>query len=367
MVNARVAVVGAGPSGLYAAAALVASGAAVDVDVLDRLPAPYGLVRYGVAPDHVKMKSVIRVLGRPFGPGEVRFVGGVRVGEGGIPLAALREHYTAIVHAVGSAVDRRLGIPGEDLPGSIGSGLIVGWYCGHPDHGTAPLLDTPAVAVVGAGNVALDVARVLARTPEELAPTDVPDTVLDALRGGRVRDVHVLIRRGPQHVKFTPVELRQLGDLADAEVVVHDDGLLADPDRPPRHGDRPAGAGEPGGARRVGARRARERSGRGASTCGSCAARCGSSATTAPGHRHRRRAHRPDRGRARPGHGRGGDARRRAGRPGRRLHRPADPRPALRPRDRHRAQRRRARRRRRRAPSCRGSTSPAGSAAARPG
>ena len=223
----RVAVVGAGPSGLYAAAALVASDTAVDVDVLDRLPAPYGLVRYGVAPDHVKMKSVIRVLGRPFGPGEVRFVGGVRVGDDGIPLAALREHYTAVVHAVGSAVDRRLGIPGEDLPGSIGSGAIVGWYCGHPDHGTAPLLDTPAVAVVGAGNVALDVARVLARTPEELAPTDVPDTVLDALRRGRVRDVHVLIRRGPQHVKFTPVELRQLGDLADAEVVVHDDGLLA--------------------------------------------------------------------------------------------------------------------------------------------
>jgi ferredoxin--NADP+ reductase len=223
----RVAVVGAGPSGLYAAAALVASETAVDVDVLDRLPAPYGLVRYGVAPDHVKMKSVIRVLGRPFGPGEVRFVGGVRIGESGIPLAALREHYTAVVHAVGSAVDRRLGIPGEDLPGSIGSGAIVGWYCGHPDHLAAPLLDTPAVAVVGAGNVALDVARVLARTPDELSSTDVPDAVLDALRRGRVRDVHVLIRRGPQHVKFTPVELRQLGDLADAEVVVHDDGLLA--------------------------------------------------------------------------------------------------------------------------------------------
>ena len=230
MANARVAVIGAGPSGLYAAAALVASDAAVDVDVLDRLPAPYGLVRYGVAPDHVKMKSVIRVLGRPFGPGEVRFVGGVRVGEDGIPLAALREHYTAVVHAVGSAVDRRLGIPGEDLAGSIGSGQIVGWYCGHPDHGTAPVLDTAAVAVVGAGNVALDVARVLARTPDELASTDVPDTVLDALRCARVRDVHVLIRRGPQHVRFTPVELRQLGDLADAEVVVHDDGLLADAD-----------------------------------------------------------------------------------------------------------------------------------------
>lgn len=223
----RVAVVGAGPSGLYAAAALVVAETPVDVDVLDRLPAPYGLVRYGVAPDHIKMKSVVRVLGKPFGPGTVRFLGGVRVGEDGIPLAELRQHYTAVVHAVGSAVDRRLGIPGEDLPGSIGSGRIVGWYCGHPDHGTAPLLDTPAVAVVGAGNVALDVARVLARTPEELAHTDVPDSVLAALRQGRVRDVHVFIRRGPQHVKFTPVELRQLGDLADAEVVVHDDGLLA--------------------------------------------------------------------------------------------------------------------------------------------
>jgi ferredoxin--NADP+ reductase len=228
-VRPRVAVVGAGPSGLYAAAALVASGVAVDVDVLDRLPAPYGLVRYGVAPDHVKMKSVIRVLGRPFGPGEVRFLGGVRIGEGdgAVPLHVLRTHYTAVVHATGSAIDRRLGIPGEDLPGSVGSGEVVGWYCGHPDHCTAPLLDTVAVAVVGAGNVALDLARVLARTADELVPTDVPDTALDALRSSAVRDVHVLIRRGPQHVKFTPVELRQLGDLADAEVVVHDDGVLA--------------------------------------------------------------------------------------------------------------------------------------------
>jgi ferredoxin/flavodoxin---NADP+ reductase len=225
----RVAVVGSGPSGLYAAAALAASDTAVDVDVLDRLPAPYGLVRYGVAPDHVKMKSVIRVLARPFGPGEVRFLGGVTVGPGpdAVPLAVLREHYTAVVHASGSALDRRLGIPGEDLPGSIGSGAMVGWYCGHPEHGVAPRLDVTDVAVVGAGNVALDVARVLARTPDELVSTDVPDAVLEALRAGRVRDVHVLIRRGPQQVRFTPVELRQLGDLADADVVVHDDGLLA--------------------------------------------------------------------------------------------------------------------------------------------
>jgi len=157
----RVAVVGAGPSGLYAAAALVASDAAVGVDVLDRLPAPYGLVRYGVAPDHMKMKSVVRVLARPFGPGEVRFLGGVAVGNGPgqVPLQVLRAHYAAVVHASGCGIDRRLGIPGEDLPGSIGSTALVGWYCGHPDHGTPPRLDTPAVAVVGAPRNASPRAR----------------------------------------------------------------------------------------------------------------------------------------------------------------------------------------------------------------
>ena len=155
------------------------------------------------------------------------------------------------MHATGSAIDRALGIPGEDLPGSIGSGRFVGWYCGHPDHGDLAAAGHPGVAVVGAGNVALDVARVLARTADELAATDVPDTVLDALRASAVRDVHVLIRRGPQHVKFTPVELRQLGDLADAEVVVHDDGLLA-AGRPGRR-DRPAERANLAVARRVGA------------------------------------------------------------------------------------------------------------------
>ncbi|MEN3269796.1 FAD-dependent oxidoreductase [Pseudonocardia sp.] len=226
--QARVAVIGAGPSGLYAAAALLASGAPVSVEVLDRLPAPYGLVRYGVAPDHVKMKSVIRVLQKPFDPAHVEFLGGVRVGDGGIPLDVLREHFHAVVHATGSSVDRRLGVPGEELAGSLGSGAFVSWYCGHPDHrDLLPLLDHADVAVVGAGNVALDVARVLAKTAEEMAETDVPEPVLDALRSSAVRDVHVLIRRGPQHVRFTPAELRQIGELANADVVVHDDGLLA--------------------------------------------------------------------------------------------------------------------------------------------
>ena len=224
----RVAVIGAGPSGLYAAAALLASGEPVSVEVLDRLPAPYGLVRYGVAPDHVKMKSVIRVLQRPFDPADVEFLGGVRVGEGGIGLDELRTHFHAVVHATGSSVDRDLGVPGEELAGSFGSGAFVSWYCGHPDFtDVEPLLEHPGVAVVGAGNVALDVARVLAKTVDEMAATDVPGPVLDVLRDSVVRDVHVLIRRGPQHVRFTPAELRQIGELADAEVVVHDDGLLA--------------------------------------------------------------------------------------------------------------------------------------------
>lgn len=225
---ARIAIVGAGPSGLYAAAALLASSESVDVDVLDRLPAPYGLVRYGVAPDHVKMKSVIRVLRQPFEPAHVAFLGGVRVGEDGIPLDVLREHVHAVVHATGSSIDRALGVPGEELAGSFGSGAFVSWYCGHPDRvDLDPPLDHPGVAVVGAGNVALDVARVLAKSADELAATDVPGSVLDALKRSVVRDVHVLVRRGPQHVRFTPAELRQIGELGNADVVVHDDGLLA--------------------------------------------------------------------------------------------------------------------------------------------
>lgn len=234
----RVAVIGAGPSGLYTCAALQAAGVAVDV--IDRLAAPYGLVRYGVAPDHVKMKAVIRVLQRPFG-GEVpvRFLGNVRVGDGAgsVPLELLRRHYHAVVHATGSAVDRDLGIPGEELAGSHGSGSFVSWYCGHPDRiDLDPVLDHPGVAVVGAGNVALDIARVLAKTPTEMADTDVPDRVLDILRGSAVRDVHLLIRRAPVHVRFTPMELHQIGDLTGADVVVHDEGALAE--EPPPEADR---------------------------------------------------------------------------------------------------------------------------------
>jgi ferredoxin/flavodoxin---NADP+ reductase len=197
--------------------------------VLDRLPAPYGLVRYGVAPDHPKMKSVIRVLRQPFADGTpVEFLGDVHLGDGGVPVAALHQHVHAVIHATGSSIDRVLGVPGEELDGSYGSGAFVSWYCGHPDQvGLDPLLDRPGVAVVGAGNVALDVARVLARSADEMVGTDVPDPVLMALRASAISDVHVLIRRAPQHVRFTPAELRQIGELAGVEVVVYDDGLLA--------------------------------------------------------------------------------------------------------------------------------------------
>ncbi|ANY08594.1 FAD-dependent oxidoreductase [Pseudonocardia sp. HH130630-07] len=230
----RVAVIGSGPSGLYTAEALLAGDAGVHVDVFDRLPAPYGLVRYGVAPDHLKMKSVIRALVSTFDDtARVRFLGNVHVGTAApgtvaLPPEVLREHYHAVVHATGSAVDRDLGIEGEDLAGSVGSGAFVSWYCGHPDAAAAdPALDGAGAVVVGAGNVAIDVARVLSRPAADLAATDLHDTVLDRLHASGVTDVHVLVRRGPQHVRFTPPELRALAALDDVEVRVHDDGLLA--------------------------------------------------------------------------------------------------------------------------------------------
>lgn len=224
----RIAVIGAGPSGLYTAEALLSGDQRVTVDVIDRLPAPYGLVRYGVAPDHIKMKSVIRALVQTFDDDRIRFLGNVTVGDGGIPGDVLREHYHAVVYASGSSLDRELGIEGEDLEGSVGSGAFVSWYCGHPDAvDLAPDLDRAGVVVVGAGNVALDVARMLARPAQDIAATDAHDEVLDALRASAVTDVHVVVRRGPQHVKFTPAELRQIGKLDDVEVRVHDDGVLA--------------------------------------------------------------------------------------------------------------------------------------------
>src|SRR5579872_6977242 len=225
----KVAVIGSGPAGLYTAEALVKQAAllpspvAISVDVLDRLPTPYGLVRYGVAPDHKSIKSVANYLRRVLESPGVTFVGGVHFGTD-VTREDLLDAYDAVVYATGAMRDRRLGIPGEDLPGSFAATDFVNWYCGHPDVDPfAFTLDAESVAVIGVGNVAVDVARILVRDPAELHATDVPQPVLDALYASKVREVHMIGRRGPAYAKFTTKELRELGELPGVEIVVHAD------------------------------------------------------------------------------------------------------------------------------------------------
>lgn len=217
----RVAVVGAGPSGFYTAAALLAQKeVAVAIDLIDRLPAPYGLVRYGVAPDHPKIKEVTRVFERVALDPRVRYLGNVGCGRD-LSVAEMRRHYDQIVLAVGGPSDRRLGVPGEELAGSHSSTAFVAWYSAHPDFLDLPVeLACSAAAVVGVGNVAIDVARILARDPEELAKTDISDAALALLRGSAVRDVHVLARRGPVQAKCSAAELKEMAQLAGVDLVV---------------------------------------------------------------------------------------------------------------------------------------------------
>jgi ferredoxin--NADP+ reductase len=215
----RVAVVGSGPAGIYAAGALTQHGD-VQVDVIDRLPSPYGLVRYGVAPDHPKIQSISRTLEKILEDPAVRFLGNIEVGTH-IGIEDLHRFYDGLIFAHGASVDRRLAIPGEDLPGSTSATEFVAWYCGHPD---APpdgfTLDARSVAVIGMGNVALDVTRMLAKSADELRTTDLPEHVLDALAASQVEDIHLIGRRGPAQAKFTTKELRELGDLTNADVLV---------------------------------------------------------------------------------------------------------------------------------------------------
>lgn len=239
-----VAVVGAGPSGVYAAEALTRRSRSEDLDVrvavLDRLPVPFGLVRYGVAPDHPSIRSIRGTLERTLDAAGVTFYGDVQVGRD-LSVEELRASVDAVVYAYGAASDRRLGIPGEDLPGSVAAPELVTWYTGHPDvhpddgsaaagHPWVPgLLSTAReVVVVGAGNVALDVVRVLVRGVDELAATDMPDEVLAALGSRTVTDVHVLARRGPAYTAFTTKELRELGELDDLDVVLDPADLVLD-------------------------------------------------------------------------------------------------------------------------------------------
>ncbi len=232
----RIAVVGAGPAGIYTAEALAGQDdVPVAVDLIDRLPTPFGLVRHGIAPDHVKMRALRDTLRRTLDHPRVRFVGNVDIGVD-LSIAGLRAHTDAVVFTHGASGDRRLGIDGEDLPGSLAATDLVAWYTGHPDADRAlveaALARARDVVVVGVGNVALDVARVLARTPAELAGTDMPQHVLDALAAAPVQRITVLGRRGPAQASFTTQELRELGHLAGAVVVV--DPPVVDADSPDR-------------------------------------------------------------------------------------------------------------------------------------
>ncbi|GCB51876.1 FAD-dependent oxidoreductase [Streptomyces sp. NL15-2K] len=226
----HVAVVGSGPSGCYTAQSLVQQDSETLVDVLDRLPCPYGLVRYGVAPDHEKIKSLQNNLRTVLEHERVRFLGGVQVGPGGVPAARLRELYHAVVYCVGAATDRHLGIPGEDLPGSWSATEFVSWYSAHPDAAADGfVLGARSAVVIGVGNVAVDVTRMLARGPAELTPTDMPQAALTALAASRVTDISMVGRRGPSQARFTTKELRELGTLPDTEVAVDPAEAASDP------------------------------------------------------------------------------------------------------------------------------------------
>lgn len=215
----HVAVVGAGPSGVYTAEALTKLPD-VAVDVIDWLPTPFGLVRYGVAPDHEKIKSIEHTLRRILEHPNIRFLGNVQVGVD-VSAEELRQHYDAVVYTVGASQDRRLGVPGEDLPGSYSSVDVVSWYCGHPDAVLAQFsLAARQVVVIGVGNVAIDLARILAKPVDDLRTTDMPDEVMAALTASRVEDVYIVGRRGPAQTRFTTKELRELGELNDVDVVV---------------------------------------------------------------------------------------------------------------------------------------------------
>ncbi|MDA5282858.1 FAD-dependent oxidoreductase [Streptomyces sp. Isolate_45] len=244
----RVAVVGSGPSGVYAAQALVQQREVpgVRVDVLDRLPAPYGLVRYGVAPDHEKIKSLTGSLRTVLEEDRIRFLGNVEVGAPPLSTARLLELYHAVVYCVGAARDRLLGIPGEELAGVHSATAFVSWYSGHPDAGPFDLSGVRSAVVVGAGNVAVDVARILARGAADLTPTDMPQPALGALAGSGVREVSMVARRGPSQGRFTTKELRELGTLPGVGIRVDPAEAALDP----AYADPGAAAALPAVARR---------------------------------------------------------------------------------------------------------------------
>ncbi len=227
----RVAIVGAGPSGFYAAQALLRQKELeVEIDFIDRLPTPYGLVRGGVAPDHQSIKKIARSYGKVATKPGVRFFGNVRLGSD-ITVDELVQRYDGIIYAVGNESDRKLGIPGEDLEGVYSATEFVFWYNGHPDYSDRDfnLSDAGRVAVIGNGNVAIDVARILGRDPEELADTDLPAAPLEELRRSKVREVALIGRRGPAQSAFSPKEIQEIGKLESCDLVISPEDATLDP------------------------------------------------------------------------------------------------------------------------------------------
>ncbi len=217
----RVAIIGSGPAAFYAADYLMKQASlVVQIDMFDRLPTPYGLVRFGVAPDHQKIKSVVKVFEKVASQPNFRFYGNVEFGKH-LTLADFIDHYHQILYATGAQTDRRMGIPGEDLKGSLPATEFVAWYNGHPDFRDLQFdLSAERVAVVGVGNVAIDVARILSLTPKELAATDMADYAIEALSQSRVKEVYLLGRRGPAQAAFTNPEIKEVGELEDADAIV---------------------------------------------------------------------------------------------------------------------------------------------------
>jgi ferredoxin--NADP+ reductase len=224
MTKLRLAIVGAGPAGIYAADILLKAEThfEVSIDLFEQLPAPYGLVRYGVAPDHPRIKGIITALREVLDTGRIRLFGNVLYGRD-ITLDDLKKHYNAVIFSTGAVRDADLDNTGIDLDGSYGAADFVSWYDGHPDVPREWPLEATSVAVIGNGNVALDVARMLAKHADDLLPTEIPANVYEGLAASPVTDVHVFGRRGPMQVKFTPLELRELGELRDVDMIVHEE------------------------------------------------------------------------------------------------------------------------------------------------
>jgi ferredoxin--NADP+ reductase len=230
MSKLRLAIVGAGPAGIYAADLIIKSELRdfdVSIDLFDLLPAPYGLVRYGVAPDHPRIKGIIRALYEVLDRGDIRFFGNVEYGKD-ITLDDLKAHYNAVIFSTGAVKDATLNIPGIELDGSFGAAAFVNWYDAHPDFERSWDLSAKEIAVLGNGNVALDVARVLSKPAEAMLSTDIPDNVYQGLLASQATDVHVFGRRGPAQVKFSPLELREAVHIEGVDTIVYEEDFQYD-------------------------------------------------------------------------------------------------------------------------------------------